>query len=147
MGGHMPNKIRRSIFSVNSKYQWQILAVSIVPVVLGYLLLAGFLHSLTSQISYHIVNGIPYDDLMIQIPQLIIKFDLILIGSCIIFGILVLVTLQDLIGPFDRINRELDDIIAGRSKKTIGVRPRDQIAKTLLKRVNVLIESYVGQTK
>ena len=143
----MPNKIRRNIFSVNSKYQWQILALSIVPVVLGYLLLAGFIHNYVDKISDHLARGIPFDDILIQVPRQVIRIDLVLIGLGIIFSILVLAVLQDVIGPIDRINRELDDIIAGRSKKKIVVRPKDRMAQDLLKRVNVLIESYVAQKK
>jgi|GEM_PF-1715547 len=143
----MANKIRRNIFSVSSKYQWQILALSLVPIVLGYFLLAGFLHHFNNQIGDHLVRGIPLDDIIVQIPRQVVMIDLFLVGLCFIFSMLVLAVSQDVVGPFDRINRELDDIIAGRSKRTIVVRPRDKLAQELLKRVNVLIESYVAKKK
>ncbi len=138
----MSVKTQRKFFSVNSIYQWQLLALTIIPVVLGYFLLSGFVNFFMSQVFMYASQGIPYEGLITRIAQMTIKLGFILIAYCFIFGLLALALSQNLIGPFDRINRELDDIIAGRSKKIIVVRPRDKLAQTLLKRVNVLIESY-----
>lgn len=45
-----------------------------------------------------------------------------------------------LVGPFDRVLRELDEVIAQNSKKKITARDGDELANELLKRINVLIE-------
>ena len=45
-----------------------------------------------------------------------------------------------LVGPFERILRELDSIIEGKEKRHLHVRKGDELAEELLKRINVLID-------
>jgi hypothetical protein len=45
-----------------------------------------------------------------------------------------------LVGAFERIIKELDEVIGGRSSKPLSARPKDELANELLKRINVLIE-------
>ncbi len=48
---------------------------------------------------------------------------------------------RHVLGPFDRLLRELDEILDGRrERKPLRCRPKDDLAKELLKRVNKLIE-------
>ncbi len=48
---------------------------------------------------------------------------------------------RHVLGPFDRLLRELDEMLDGRrERKPLGVRPKDHLASELLKRVNKLIE-------
>jgi hypothetical protein len=49
----------------------------------------------------------------------------------------------NMVGAFGRIISELDEIIAGRSQKTINSRPEDSLMNDLLKRINVLIPYFV----
>ena len=49
-----------------------------------------------------------------------------------------------MVGAFGRIIYELDEIIAGRSQKIITTRSKDELAKDLSKRINVLLEHYVA---
>ena len=44
-----------------------------------------------------------------------------------------------LVGAFERIIRELDDVIAGKTNKPLKARPKDELANELLKRINVFI--------
>ncbi len=46
----------------------------------------------------------------------------------------------NLVGAFERILRELDDILAGKGKRHIRARKEDELANELLKRVNALID-------
>ena len=48
---------------------------------------------------------------------------------------------NDVVGPFDRIIRELDEVIDGGARQPITVRQRDELAHELLKRVNVLVKN------
>ena len=48
----------------------------------------------------------------------------------------------NLVGAFERIINELDDVISGKSNKPIHARPTDDLANELLKRINVLIEHF-----
>ena len=45
-----------------------------------------------------------------------------------------------LLGPFERMLKELDDVIQNKKKKTIIAREEDELANELLKRINVLID-------
>ncbi len=48
---------------------------------------------------------------------------------------------RNVLGPFDRLLREMDEMLDGRrERKPLTVRPKDDLAKELLKRVNKLIE-------
>ena len=48
---------------------------------------------------------------------------------------------KNLVGAFDRILKELDEVIDGKDRNKIGVRVRDDLANELLSRVNVLIKN------
>jgi len=45
-----------------------------------------------------------------------------------------------IVGPYERILRELDAILDGGPKKAIGTRKGDEMFSEILKRINVLIE-------
>ncbi len=45
-----------------------------------------------------------------------------------------------IVGPFERVLREVDDILAGKGKKKIGTRERDGMFEELVKRINALVE-------
>ena len=57
-----------------------------------------------------------------------------------IFGLLYS---RNLVGSFGRIIYELDEIIAGRTKKTIRTRSNDYLANEILKRINYLVKNFV----
>ncbi len=45
-----------------------------------------------------------------------------------------------IVGPFKRVLREVDDILAGKGKKKIGTRKGDGMFEELVKRINALVE-------
>ncbi len=48
---------------------------------------------------------------------------------------------RNVLGPFDRLLREMDEMLDGRrERKPLTVRPKDDLAKELLKRVNKFVE-------
>ena len=51
---------------------------------------------------------------------------------------------SNLLGAFERVITELDDIIAGKERKQVQARPPDDLANELLKRINVLIRNVPG---
>ncbi len=44
-----------------------------------------------------------------------------------------------LVGPYERVLRELDEVVAGKHKNPIGLREGDDLFKELLKRINPII--------
>jgi nitrogen fixation/metabolism regulation signal transduction histidine kinase len=45
-----------------------------------------------------------------------------------------------IVGPFERVLREVDDILAGKGKNKIGIRSKDGMFEELVKRINALVE-------
>ncbi len=45
-----------------------------------------------------------------------------------------------IVGPFERVLREVDDILAGKGKKKIGMRKGDVMFEELVKRIDALVE-------
>ena len=54
---------------------------------------------------------------------------------------------NQMVAAFERIIRELDEIIEGRAKGPIAARGRDKLANALLKRLNMLIENIPGSDR
>ena len=48
---------------------------------------------------------------------------------------------SNLLGAFERIIRELDEIIENKEKRPVRARPSDELPNDLLKRINILIEN------
>ncbi len=133
----------RAIFATHNKFQREIIILAFFPsalifltficmVILGNLFFCKALFHRSFPASIDLVNKL--SGLMVFFMCLI--FVLTLIGAYIVS--------HNMIGAYGRILRELDEIIAGRSTKTISSRPNDTLTKELLKRINVLIKSYVA---
>lgn len=45
-----------------------------------------------------------------------------------------------LVGAFDRILKELDEVIAGKQKRHLSVRKGDELAEEVVRRINLLID-------
>ena len=136
------NKKSRNIFKSSNKYQDQIIFLVYFPTVFTFLafILIVFIgnpfmaHAMLHATSSHIGN------LLSQFSSLIVLviclfFFLSLVAAFIISN--------SLVGAFERIIRELDEIIAGGPRKFIVSRPKDTLSADLLKRINVLVKFYV----
>ena len=75
---------------------------------------------------------------------------LLVLLMCLIFlfsMIQAFIISHKMLGAYERIIRELDEIISGRSQKTIKGRPYDTLTNDLLKHINVLVEFYRDNKK
>lgn len=136
-------KSQRSIFKTANKYQDKIILLTFLPSALIFLIFIGIIF-LGNPIVCQSVFHTTFPDLEKLVKQL---SEWIVVFMCSIFlysVIIAFVISNEMVGAFGRINRELDDIIAGRSSKTITCRPKDDLIKDLLKRVNVLVEYYAA---
>ena len=71
----------------------------------------------------------------------IIPWILLMIGFLMLAAILWAFDFSNkLVGPYERVVREMDEIIAGKSKKEITFRQGDDMFIELFKRVNALIQ-------
>ena len=88
------------------------------------------------------------DMILLHPPASIIRFlnEWGILASFFIWCLFILILLwsyavsRDLVGAFERILRDLDDIIAGREQKHLYARKNDALANALLKRLNTLVD-------
>ena len=135
-------KKKRNLIATANQYQEQIIFLVFLPsalTFLGFICIALLINPTVSQILFHTTfTGIK------NIVNLTTGVVIILI--CLFFIISLtnaFILSNNMLGAMGRINRELDDILAGKSQTSISSRPNDTLTKELLKRINVLIKFYV----
>ena len=134
----MKDKKQSKRYVYINKYQWPILIVTIVPSVaiicLAMLLIKLFYLSLIDMLLQHsIVDSLVF--VKQRCSGIFISL-LVALGLIIAFGLTVS---MNLVGAFERVLRELDEVIEGKRKSGINVRKNDGLAKELLDRVNTII--------
>ncbi len=134
----MTSQIKRNIFSINNKYQMQIVFLITAPffVITVALLIAAYF--MNSQLSSLVANQ---SYLMIGpcIAQWFYAIVCFIFISMFIFFLLAFKTAYDLVNPFSRIILEVDEILITGAKRDIVVRPEDELAKEVSERFNKLI--------
>lgn len=132
----MTEAIRRSIFRTN-KFQRPILNLIVT---LGMLMLAMMVTCIAF-LYYDIATAIYYPERSVAAVKGAVILSLMVLPLILFLGIFWAYSLSNrLIGPFERIIRELDDVISQNKKRHISARPGDELASEVLKRVNTLID-------
>ena len=137
----MPKKFSRNVIFHLNKYQ----ALIIYPVLISCLVACNFsllcLAYFYYPENYKIIFNVALKDLKLYIP-------LFLMGISILLLFVVFWTYyvsNKLVGPYQRIIKELDDIIAGKDVRPLSARKGDEMFEELTKRMNVLIERSRSQ--
>ena len=129
---------RKFILNI-SNYQkhiiYPILAFSWIAGIMVYLCLEFIV---TININPNIAKMFSFDT--IQIQQAIPYFLMIIIVMLIFIILWAYYKTNKIIGPHDRIIRELDEIIVGKRKGPLTVRQGDDMFGELLERINTIIE-------
>jgi type II secretory pathway component PulF len=137
---------KRNIFLTQNKYQEQIIQLTFYPAVLTF-----FIFIITISVTHPFVKKVIFHNSFDGMNRLLSLYSWMMVfavGVALFLSIIFsFIVSHYLVGAFQRIIKELDDVIAGRSQKTITCRPGDHLAKELLKRVNVLIDFYVKNKK
>ena len=120
-------KKKRNIFRAANKYHEQIMILTFFPAIVVFLLFSIVV----------IYSGAVF--LSNNSKWIVDVIGLVLIACLMV----VFFISRNIVGAFGRIMFELDEIIAGRTKKIITTRPKDQLSKDILKRVNYLVKHYV----
>ena len=129
---------KRLLLLHTNKFQkliiWPIIAACFVAGAMTFFCLEYYLASITNT-GIIIFN---YDVTAFEwaIPTLLLSVAFILIF--IIYWVFYISS--KIVGPFDRITRELDEVLAGKRKGPLGARQGDTMFEELLKRVNTLLE-------
>ncbi|MBF0484420.1 MAG: hypothetical protein HQL25_06905 [Candidatus Omnitrophica bacterium] len=129
---------RQSIIHIN-KYQRKILFISIFP----SLILIAVLSLLFSGAIKHILQAayLNKPEVVIEIVQKTSFFFFVSLWVFLaLITILALNFSSNLCGGFDRIIREMDDVIKYSKKRPISVRKNDKLFVELLDRINKLID-------
>ena len=134
----MADHKRYSFFNIN-KYQKRILLVTFLPILIVCTLLAAFITIFFKEV----LNVILYQTSAPAI-QLVNKWGIIVFMTLWIFlvGVFFWACLltRTIVGAFERIMHEMDDVIDGKKREHIHARSHDQLAHELLKRINVFID-------
>jgi sensor histidine kinase YesM len=138
-------KLRKSYFTSN-KYQKEIILLVFIPSVLIYLTFICIVFISNPDLSKALLHVSFYDKAQ-SVSHLAGLIVFLMSLFFLLSVIAAFVISHNMIGAYGRITRELDEIIAGRSQKKINCRPHDTLTQDLLKRINVLVESYVKHEK
>ena len=130
---------RRTIWHT-TKHQRQIIRLSVVPstifCVVMYFLLQSFQREVGEAI--YSASDVASIKFVSEWAFALLSMVLLYLGCGFLWAYAVS---NDVVGPFDRIIRELDEVIDGGARQPITVRQRDELAQQLLKRVNVLVKN------
>ena len=139
----MPEYTKRKLFFRVTKYQRPIVSLALCPALFLCILITVFVIYYQNEL----VNMILYTTKPIS-ARIITQWGTIIIGTLwVSFFVLSILSCQissNLVGAFERIMREMDDIIAGKERRIIRARPKDDLANELAKRINILIDSLPG---
>ena len=136
---------RKRFFRAN-QYQKRIIALAFIPVIIiivfTWIIMEVFYRAMIGVILYQ--SSAEAVRMINQWSGIIfVGFLAVLIGT-IFWSFSVSL---NLVGAFERIIRELDELIDNKSNKTLKARPKDDLANELLKRINVLIEQSAQKNK
>ncbi len=132
----MVDAIKRSIFRAN-KFQKPILNLIVT---LAMLMLAMMVTCIAF-LYYDVATAIYYPEKSIGAIKGVVILSLMVLPLILFVGIFWAYRISNrLIGPFERVIRELDDVIAQNKKRHVSARPGDELAGELLKRINTLID-------
>jgi len=134
-----PFKKRKSFFRT-TKYQRTIIRLAVLPVFAFCVLITAFCTRFRYELNETMVYG------TVWLTRAMIEewycFILVALWAFFIFVLMRTTrTSSDLVGSFDRINRELDRTIRGEVREPMKAREYDELAKDLLERINILIDN------
>ena len=136
----------RNLFVAANKYQKHIIILVFLPSLLIFLAFNGIVFMGNPAFSKAVFHAsFPSSERSINLFS-----EMIVIFMCSFFLLSLFATFiisHNMIGGFERITKELDVIISGKSQRTISSRPNDTLTKELLKRINILAEYYIKNKK
>ena len=130
----------RKLFLHANKYQWRIIKLALLPSMAFCVMISVF----CLRFRFEVVDMVLYGTRSLSLNLIDKWLIIIMIGLWAFFIFILYQTFKislDLVGPFERVNRELDLTIKGEIRQHIKVRDNDTLAKELLQRVNILIDN------
>ncbi len=123
-----------------TKHQRQIIRLSVVPSTIFCVVMYFLLHAFQNEVgeAIYTASDVASIKFVSEWAFALLSMVLLYLGCGFLWAYAVS---TDVVGPFDRIIRELDEVIDGGARQPITVRQRDEFAQELLKRVNVLVKN------
>ena len=141
---HNPFGMRlRRVFLHTTKHQRQIIRLSVVPSTIFCVVMYFLLHAFQNDMgeAIYAASDVASIKFVSEWAFALLSILLLYLGCGFLWAYAVS---SDVVGPFDRIIRELDEVIDRGARQPITVRQRDELAEQLLKRVNVLVKNLPG---
>ncbi len=135
----MSGKNKRQLFSVNTKYQMEIMFYLVCPLLITALVITVAAFEANAQVK-HLLNQGEYTMVATCIAQWFYRVVMFIFLSLATSFVLTFKVSRDVVNAFPRILRETDEVLATGVKKVIVARPEDDLANDVLKRINALIE-------
>lgn len=135
----MSSADNRNVFSVQNKYQMQIISLIVYPlfIIFAILLVLGFF--LLSQIN-KLAAFQAYTLMAPFLARWFLYFICAVFAVILLFVLVAFNTAHNLVNPFNRIIGEIDEFLITGEKRKITVRTDDELAQTVVGRINQLIE-------
>ncbi|MEW5895084.1 MAG: hypothetical protein AB1650_04945 [Candidatus Omnitrophota bacterium] len=133
------NNYKRQLFPSFKKYQNHLMMLVFIPAVIMHMFLYGLLSFMHLSL-FDALFGKPYASV---VASLIDRWSVLLLFVSGMFIILYLIVAffvsRNLLGAFNRIINELDEVVEGKKKGPLFARKYDFLANEILKRVNSII--------
>ena len=139
-------KFKRQTFLRANKKQRKLLALGLLPVFFLCLFISAYYNKFYAEL----FSAMQDESLPQRIDDFVLWHRIGTISLWVMFiGVILWITriANNMLGAYDRIVRECDEILQGNRKGPITVRPNDVLFKELLERINVFIEVYQNQSK
>ena len=137
----MPEKFKRSWNLKANKYQREIILVSFLPAFIIVAIVAAFLAFFFNELIQVTMHG-TRASIVATVVEWRGHIMTIFAAFLIMHLIFSFIVSSNLVGAFERIIRELDQVIKGEKSAPITARTKDTLANELLSRINKLIEKY-----
>ena len=125
---------RRPLFHLN-RFQRQLMAAVLIASFFGYTACL-----LCLDYFYFDESSILYDFSWVHLKLLVKWFAPLAAVSLGLVAFILSFVSHRILGPYERIVRELDEIIEGKNRRALSVRKHDEMFSDLLKRINTLIK-------
>lgn len=136
----MGSFLDRKLFSNTSKHQARIIRLAVIPSFIFCALITLFCIEFRHEILDLILYGTRMLTLHI-VDRWVIPILIVLWSGFVFIAYTAYRISLEMVGPFTRINRELDMIIRGETRHHIKVRDEDELAFEVLERINILIDN------
>ena len=130
---------RQRFLSIN-RWQRQSIKLSVAPVLVLFLFMFLLIEIFQTELRDVIITSTD-EAAIVALTRWVVWLYLALAAWFLAVVASTYVASRNVLGPFDRLLREMDEMLDGRrERKPLTVRPKDDLAKELLKRVNKFVE-------